>query len=152
MARSSPSKRLPRSCQQQNPQGPIPVRLHAERKQWLISLAAHEAMCHHANTVQPQGPGSPNGLHPTRINQICTPLKASYGYCPLFSHSGMQKGTGSRIRRDLFSTFVKQTRTANVFKAVPCYPARYPYLSRHPWEYGGGLVGAFLHSRLLGEE
>lgn len=117
------------SCQRRNSQGPTPLRLHAERKQWLISLATHETMCHHANTVQPQGPGFLNELHPTRINQTCPPWKPVMAYCPLFSHSGMQKEAGKSNRRDAFSTFVRQTSLNNnkcVSLAAPLLSSKVP--------------------------
>lgn len=83
--------------------GPTPGRLHAVRKQWLISLVAHGTMCHHANTKQPQGPGSLNGLHSTRIN----PESQLW----LLSLQPLRDAKGdTKLKQFVFSTFVRANR------------------------------------------
>lgn len=102
--------------------------------------------------------GSLNGLPPTRINQICTPVpsprKPAMVTVPCSSTQGCERRQETETEEMHSQHWLgKKSLKSNkcVSMTAPCYPTRYPYLSVHPGEYGSG-VGASPHSRLLGEE
>lgn len=88
--------------QEPNPQGPTPVRLHAVRKQWLISLA----LC----ATMPTLSGPKDQVPEMDSIQLGVTPKATQGYCPLFSHSGMQKETQNENRRDAGQTGLRNNK------------------------------------------
>lgn len=69
--------------QEPNPQGPTPVRLHAVRKQWLISLAPCATM--------PTLSGPKDQVPEMDSIQLGVTPKATQGYCPCSATQGCKR-------------------------------------------------------------